>query len=85
MKSVLNPAGVVVMVFVMFDLVKRSSLFHLFLGLTLVVFGLLFLLSNYGFIPAVEWGKIWPIVLIILGLALLIKGQMPLERTGNWL
>ncbi|MDP3741988.1 MAG: DUF5668 domain-containing protein [Candidatus Micrarchaeota archaeon] len=69
----------------MFDLVRKSSLFHLALGLTLVVFGLLFLLSNYGVIPSVEWGKIWPIVLIILGLAFLIKGQMPQERTNNWL
>ena len=67
--------------------IKRSSLFNLFLGLTLIVFGILFLLSNYGFIPVPEWNKIWPIVLIILGATFLLRGylyQQP-DKDRNWL
>jgi len=72
---------------IMFSFIHRSSLFHLTLGLTLLVFGLLFLLSNYGFIPAVEWGKVWPVILIVLGLAFLMKGQgqMPQHHDRSWL
>ncbi|MFH1247204.1 MAG: DUF5668 domain-containing protein [Candidatus Micrarchaeota archaeon] len=69
----------------MIDFFRRNGLFHMFLGLTLLAFGLLFLLSNYGFIPSVEWNKIWPLILIILGIVFLIKGQMPQERNANWL
>ncbi len=71
---------------VMLDFIGRSSTFNLFIGLSFIAFGALFLLSNYGFIPSVEWGKIWPLVLILMGFAFLLKGQMYVhERGRNWL
>ena len=67
--------------------IKRSGLFNMFIGLTFIVFGLLFLLSNYGFIPVLEWNKIWPIVLIILGATFLLRGQFyqQPDKDRNWL
>ncbi len=71
----------------MLDFLNRSTHFNFFVGLTFIVFGLLFLLSNYGFIPAVEWNKVWPVILIILGATFLVKGQVykAKERPSNWL
>ncbi|MFH0713077.1 MAG: DUF5668 domain-containing protein [Candidatus Micrarchaeota archaeon] len=69
----------------MFGFLARSSLFNLFLGVTLIVFGLLFLLSNYNIIPAMEWNKVWPIILVILGATFLLRGQVGQQRDSNWL
>ncbi len=72
----------------MLGFVKRSGYFNIFIGLTFIVFGLLFLLSNYNIIPALEWGKIWPIIFIILGLTFLIRGQLyshDREKERNWI
>ena len=73
--------------FKMFGFMHRSGLFNLFVGLTFIVFGLLFLLSNYGIVPAVEWNKVWPLVLVILGITFLLHGQFsnPPARDNNWL
>ncbi len=46
---------------------------NLFLGILLIGLGLLFLLRNY--ILWFDWGTIWPIVLIILGIGILLSGK----------
>ena len=40
-------------------------------GLTLVAIGLLFLMSNLGLLPALEWRYVWPVALIALGVLVL--------------
>ncbi|MEI6627346.1 MAG: DUF5668 domain-containing protein [bacterium] len=43
------------------------------LGVALVVVGLVFLLKYLGVVPAINWDLIWPIALIVLGLATIFR------------
>ncbi len=36
-------------------------------GLLLVAVGLMFLAANFGTMPEVDFGKMWPVILIVLG------------------
>lgn len=45
----------------------------MFIGLFLVVVGMVFLLKNLGFISGDVWGIIWPSALIIFGLYLTLR------------
>lgn len=58
---------------------SQSKTLNVFLGLTFIIFGSLFLLSNYGVIPKVEWDKIWPLMLVILGVVFVIKAYFSSE------
>lgn len=40
-------------------------------GLILLVLGIIFLLSE--FIPSIDVGKLWPLILIAIGLGILLK------------
>lgn len=64
----------------------QSKTLNIFLGITLVVFGAMYLLSNYGLIATVEWNKIWPLILVILGVVFIIKAyfthEMPPQGFG---
>lgn len=42
-------------------------------SLTLVIVGVLFLLRNTGLLPSPAWEVAWPIVLIVLGVALFLE------------
>ena len=42
-------------------------------GLLLLVVGCLFLLSNFGIFGWLSWGRLWPVLLILLGVALLVR------------
>ena len=42
-------------------------------GIILVVIGALFLLKNLGIFTDVSWNIVWPIVLIVIGLAAIVK------------
>ncbi len=68
----------------MFRRLGQNSLFNLFIGVGFVVFGGLLLLSNYGVIPDIDWNRIWPLVLIILGLAFILRGYVP-SQPGFWM
>ncbi len=63
--------------------IARSTLFSLFVGVVLIVFGGLFLLSNYGVIPVIEWEKNWPLLVIILGLAFVLRNYFPSSKTPD--
>jgi phage shock protein C len=39
-------------------------------GILLVAIGIIYLMNNFGF-SNVEWGRLWPIIIIIIGFALL--------------
>ncbi|MCH7811053.1 MAG: PspC domain-containing protein [Chloroflexi bacterium] len=42
-------------------------------GLLLVLAGGLLLLTNFGFFDWLSWGRLWPILLIVLGGAILLR------------
>jgi phage shock protein PspC (stress-responsive transcriptional regulator) len=52
---------------------QRSERSQLLPGLALIVVGLVFLLSNL--IPWFDLSYLWPVILIVLGVALLLKAQ----------
>lgn len=43
-----------------------------FIGVLLVGIGIIFLLQNTGYLPGDVWGKIWPLIVITVGLAFVI-------------
>jgi phage shock protein C len=53
--------------------VERSKLSVLLPGLALIVVGLIFLLNNL--FPWFRFGYLWPVILIVVGIALLLKPQ----------
>ena len=44
-------------------------------GVVLLVLGIIFLLENFGLMPHFRWDRWWPIFLIIIGLAVIVKKQ----------
>ncbi len=42
-------------------------------GMLLLLVGALFLLSNFGIFDWLSWGRLWPLLLILLGVALLVR------------
>ena len=52
---------------------EKSEFNRLLPGLALIVIGLIFLVNNL--IPWFRFGYLWPLVLIVLGVALLLKSQ----------
>lgn len=43
------------------------------LGLLLIIIGITFLLQHLGYISGSAWGIIWPSILIVVGVAALLK------------
>lgn len=39
----------------------------------IIIVGFLFLLNNYGLLAPLEFDKLWPLILIILGLAIILR------------
>jgi hypothetical protein len=37
--------------------------------------GAAILIDNYDLIPDFDWGNLWPVVLVVVGLSLIISGQ----------
>ena len=48
-----------------------------FFGLVLIVLGVLFLLANFGLFSWWNWSVWWPVVLILIGLAVLARRMRP--------
>lgn len=42
-------------------------------GLVLIAIGVLFLLKNIGVLEGIDWGIIWPLAIIAIGLNLFLK------------
>ncbi len=42
-------------------------------GIILIVIGGVFLLKNMGLLEGIEWGILWPIILIVLGVNMILK------------
>lgn len=45
----------------------------MYLGLAILVAGVLFLLKNLGYISSNVWDIIWPSLVVILGLAMIFR------------
>lgn len=43
-------------------------------GIFLIVLGVIFLLNNYGF-SYIDIGKLWPVILIIVGLGVVLNNK----------
>lgn len=42
-------------------------------GLIIILIGTLFLLRNVGFLFDMDWGLLWPLIVILVGLSMLNK------------
>mgnify|MGYP001187607845 CR=1 FL=1 len=42
-------------------------------GLLLVAFGMLALPINFGLIPGMEWALAWPLLIVLIGAAMVMK------------
>jgi hypothetical protein len=43
-------------------------------GVWVVVFGMIFLLNNFGYLRSDAWGKLWPHFIIIPGIFMILNG-----------
>ena len=43
------------------------------IGLIVLLVGVLFLLHNLGLIPAITWGIVWPVIIILIGISMMEK------------
>lgn len=48
----------------------------MFLGLLVLVIGIVFLLQNLGYIGGNVWGIIWPVIIIVVGLSMVMKPKL---------
>ncbi|MFH1111929.1 MAG: DUF5668 domain-containing protein [Patescibacteria group bacterium] len=55
------------------------KLMPMFLSYLLIILGLVFLFKNLGWISGGAWGVIWPLIIIIFGVAMLSK-----KRRNCW-
>jgi hypothetical protein len=56
---------------------KRSG--QIWLGILFLIFGVLFLLKNFGFITESVWsivGRFWPLILVLIGLEMIVKDKV---------
>jgi len=56
--------------------VKQPSHAGIIVGVVLIVIGGLILINNYDLIPDFDFGNLWPVPIIVAGVALLISGQV---------
>ena len=52
---------------------KGKAVNFMFLGLILLVIGIVYLVKNLGFISGAAWSIIWPIILVVIGLSIVLK------------
>ena len=60
---------------------KRKDSGTLIGGLVMVTLGLCFLANN--FIPHVSFSKLWPVVLVVIGIGLLLKAKKENQESQN--
>jgi predicted membrane protein len=56
---------------------------RLVVGAVVLLLGVLFLLENLGYIPAVRWGAFWPVLLIALGVSRLVEARGSSRQLGG--
>jgi phage shock protein C len=67
--------------------VRSASTFTIVMGAILIIFGSIFLLCEYDLLPDWEYHKLWPLIFIILGIAVMFgagkKKAVP-DQFENW-
>lgn len=65
--------------------VKQKSNFSVIAGAILIVMGSFFLLDELNVIPDVDFGQIWPVILIVIGLGFIFSGSKKEPwQDDNW-
>lgn len=59
---------------------KQKSHAGLIAGLVLIVVGSIILIDEFDLIPNIDFGRLWPVVLVVVGAALIATGQ----QKKNW-
>ncbi len=54
---------------------KNKTNKNMFFSLLLILLGVIFLLKNLGLLAGNIWSLIWPLVLILIGVYLIVKGR----------
>lgn len=64
---------------------KKKSNGSVIAGSILIVMGAIFLINQFDILPHIYWGRIWPVILVILGLSLIFspKKREP-WKDENW-
>lgn len=52
------------------------------IGLLAILVGVVFLLKNLGYVNSLQWGIVWPILVIYVGIAMVGVGGC--WRCGSW-
>jgi len=55
--------------------VKHKSNAGIIVGVVLIIIGAAVLIDNYDLIPDFDFGRLWPLVLVVIGGAFIISGQ----------
>ena len=65
--------------------VKPRSNFSIIGGAALIIMGTFFLLDEFNFIPDVDFGQLWPIVLIVIGFVFIFsRNKKEPWKENNW-
>jgi len=48
----------------------------MFIGILVLVVGVVFLLQNLGYISGSVWDIIWPAIVIVVGLSMIFRGRV---------
>ncbi|TWI94601.1 phage shock protein C (PspC) family protein [Mucilaginibacter frigoritolerans] len=64
---------------------KQKSNAGIIVGVVLIVIGAAVLIDEYDLIPDFDFGRLWPIVLVLVGASLIVSGQQKKPwHHGNW-
>lgn len=65
--------------------VKKKSNFSVIAGAALIVMGSFFLLDELNFIPDIDFGKLWPVILIAIGASFIFSNSKNEPwKEDNW-
>jgi len=59
---------------------KQRSSAGIIVGVVLILIGAAVLIDNYDLIPDFDFGNLWPVILVVVGGALIVSGQ----KTQPW-
>jgi len=54
---------------------KQKSHAGIIIGVILIMIGAAILIDNYDLIPDFDFGNLWPVILVVVGLSLIVSGQ----------
>jgi len=64
---------------------KQKSNGGIIVGVVLIVIGAAVLVDEYDLIPDFDFGRLWPVILVLVGASLIVSGQKKqLWHSDNW-